>query len=167
MKICIIGYSGSGKSTLASKLGQHYNIPILHLDKVNFKEGWALREREEAKSIVSKFMENKSWIIDGNYKAFFRERRLKEADKIIFLDFPRRICFFRAFKRYLENRNRTRSDMAEGCKEKFDFEFIWWILCKGRNKTKRQDYKEIIKEFKDKVIVLKRPKEVCKFLDSI
>ena len=36
MKIAIIGYSGSGKSTLARKLSDFYNVPILHLDTVEF-----------------------------------------------------------------------------------------------------------------------------------
>ena len=47
MKIVIIGFSGSGKSTLAKILGNHYNIPVLHLDSVNFKPGWEMRPKEE------------------------------------------------------------------------------------------------------------------------
>lgn len=36
MKIAIIGYSGAGKSTLARKLGEKYNIDVLHCDAVQF-----------------------------------------------------------------------------------------------------------------------------------
>ena len=57
--------------------------------------------------------------------------------------------------------------MAEGCEEKFDLEFGWWIIHKGRTKEIVNRYKKIEKEFKDKVIVLKSPKEVRSFLENI
>jgi len=86
MKIAIIGYSGSGKSTLAKKLSQKYNCPILYLDTVNFEPNWVERDREVAKSMVAAFMENESWVIDGNYIEFYQERRLEE-EKLIYLSF--------------------------------------------------------------------------------
>ena len=47
MRISIIGYSASGKSTLAKTLGGILNIPILHLDKVNFLPNWIERDKSE------------------------------------------------------------------------------------------------------------------------
>ena len=44
------------------------------------------------------------WIIDGNYAKFCQERRLEEADLIVFMDYTRRICLWQAVKRYLEYR---------------------------------------------------------------
>ncbi|MEG2993741.1 MAG: DNA topology modulation protein [Bacilli bacterium] len=167
MKIAIIGYSGSGKSTLAKKLSEHYKIPALFLDTVNFLPNWVERDSEDGRFIVEDFLKNDSWVIDGNYNKFLQKQRLEQADTIIFLDFPRSICFRRAFNRYLKHRNSTREDMASGCIEKFDFEFIWWILHKGRDKGKRDHYKEIEKEFQDKIIILKNPKEVDLFLQKI
>lgn len=164
MKIAILGYSGSGKSTLTKQLAAHYNIPALFLDTVQFIPNWQERDRDEARQIVKDFMQNDSWVIDGNYTGFYQRERLEQADKIIYLNFPRRICLYRAYKRYLENKNTTREDMAEGCMEKMDFEFMWWILHKGRSKEKRDKYKEIVEEFKDKVVVLKNPKEVSLYL---
>lgn len=167
MKIAIIGYSGSGKSTLTRKIALHYKIPFLFLDTVNFLPNWIERDRKEGASIVLEFMKNESWVIDGNYNYFFQEKRLKEADKIIFLDFPRRICICRVFKRYIKNRNKNREDMSAGCIEKFDLEFIWWILYKGRTKKKFYEYKNIEKKFKDKIIVMKREKDVKVFLEEM
>ena len=46
MKIAIIGYSGSGKSTLAEKLSNHYSIPKLHMDTIQFQPGWQDSDRE-------------------------------------------------------------------------------------------------------------------------
>lgn len=167
MKIAILGYSGSGKSTLARELASYYHNPVLHLDTVQFTPGWVERDKDEARFLTKEFMKNESWVIDGNYRSFYQQERLEQADKIIFLNFPRRICFFRAYKRYLNNKDKTREDMAEGCEEKFDLEFAWWILHKGRTKEVVNRYKQIEEEFKDKVVVLKNPKEVSKFLENL
>ena len=166
MKITILGYSGSGKSTLARKFGEYYDIPVLHLDTVQFLPGWIERDRDEACIIVKEFMNNKSWVIDGNYSDFQQKERLEQADKIILLNFPRRICIYRAIKRYYKNRNKTRKDMAKGCIEKIDLEFIWWILYEGRSKEKRQHYKVIEYKYKDKITVLKNPKEVKMYIKT-
>lgn len=166
MKIAIIGYSGSGKSTLAEALGEKYNCPVLYLDTVNFTSGWIERDREECRLIVEEFMKNDSWVIDGNYKAFYQERRLEEADKIIFMDFSRVTCFKQAFKRYTTYRNTTRESMTEGCNEKFDFEFMKWILKDGRSKARVEHYKSICKKYEDKIIICRNRKDVEKVLLS-
>ena len=109
MKIAIIGYAGSGKSTLARQLGEFYDIPVLHMDKTQFEHNWIERDEEIAKNMVEKFMnENKSWVIDGNYTKFHRERRLNEADEIIFMNYSRWTCLWQAFKRYIKYKGKTR-----------------------------------------------------------
>ncbi len=164
MKIAIIGYSGSGKSTLAKKLSEKYNCPLLYLDTVNFKPGWQQRNIEEAKRVVEEFMKNDSWIIDGNYYDLYQERRMEEADKIIFMNFPRHICFRQAYKRFIDSKNKVRESMAEGCVEKFDFEFAKWILVDGRSKKYKERYKSICSKYKDKVIICKDKSDVRKLL---
>lgn len=160
MKISIIGYSGAGKSTLAKILGEKYNCKVLYLDTVNFEPNWKERDVEECKKIVKEFMKNESWVIDGNYTKFEKKERLEEADLIIFMDFNRRTCFRQAYKRYLENRHRTRESMTEGCEEKFDFEFMKWLIKDGRSKEKKEDYKRICNRYKEKIIVCKNRNEV-------
>ena len=167
MKIAILGYSGSGKSTLARHLAGYYKIPVLFLDTVNFSPNWVERDRDEGRLIVWNFIQNDSWVIDGNYEDFFQRERLEQADKIIFMNFPRRVCIYRAFKRYLKYKNTTREDMAKGCIEKMDLEFIWWILHEGRTKKRRNHYKQIERDFKDKIVILKNPKEVDLYLQKI
>ena len=89
MKIVIIGYSGSGKSTLAKRLAQEHGIEPLYLDRVHFLPDWAEREPESAREIVWAEMQKPDWVIDGNYTHMHREERLREADEIIFLNYPR------------------------------------------------------------------------------
>ena len=165
MKIVIIGYSGSGKSTLAKILGKHYNIPVLHLDSVNFLSGWNVRDEKETNEIVMKFIEeNESWIIDGNYYKIAKER-FELADKIIFLNYNRFFCLKSVIKRYKENIGKTRSDMAIGCDEKLDFEFLYWVFIKGRNKNRRERFKNIVKNHKN-AIVFKNRKQLFKYYDD-
>lgn len=164
MKISIIGYSGSGKSTLADRLGKVYQIPVLFLDTVHFTKGWVERDRQEALQIVREFMRQETWIIEGNYTAFAQRERLQQSDYIIFLDFPRCICLFRAIRRYLYYRGRTRKSMAEGCDEKFDWDFFLWILFYQRSRDKRKHFQEIVSTYNGKILVIHNQKQMdCLF----
>lgn len=166
MKIAILGYSGSGKSTLARKLADCYNIPPLYLDTVQFLPNWVERDRTKGSAIVEAFMQQDSWVIDGNYTKFLQEERLKQADSILILTFPRVVCLYRALKRYFQNRNTTRKSMADGCIEKMDIEFIWWILHDGRTKRRREHYKKITEQYKDKTRIFKNQKQVDGYLND-
>lgn len=55
MKICVCGYSGSGKSTLAKYLAEGFDIPLLYLDTVQYKENWVDRSFDQCISIVEDF----------------------------------------------------------------------------------------------------------------
>lgn len=167
MKIAILGYSGCGKSTLAKYLQAYYHIPLLYLDTVQFVANWKERDREEAISIVAKFMENQDWIIDGNYTSLLQAERLEQADHIIYMAFSRWNCLFRAYRRYRRNKNTSRESMAAGCDEKMDFEFIWWILYKGRTPEKKHYYDAILNKYCEKSIVLKNQRELDNFMKKI
>ena len=78
--------------------------------------------------------------------------RFDEADIIIYLKYNRFICLLNAIKRYKKYKNLTRPDMALGCEEKLDFEFVKWILYKGRTKDRRKKLKEIINNCKDGIV---------------
>ena len=167
MKIAVIGYSGAGKSTLARALGERYGIPVRHFDKVQFTPNWQERDREEAREIVREFMEQPQWVMDGTYSGFEYERRLKEADEIIFMDLPRLICFFRAWKRYFQFRGGTRADMADGCTEKMDVEFMWWLLWKGRRRKRKEKFRQVIRRYPEKTVVLRSQKEINRYLEGL
>ena len=151
MKIMIIGYSGAGKSTLAKRISERFGIPCLHLDTVHWLPGWVEREDEDARPIVSAFMEaHDSWVIDGNYRKLEHERRLREADRIVFLDYPRRVCFLRAWYRARTHRGKVRESITEGCEEKFDKEFRRWILRDSRTETSRSRYDSYQRQYPEK-----------------
>ncbi len=167
MKIAVIGYSGSGKSTVSKRLGEVYGIPLLHLDTVQFCPGWQERNREEARAIAAEFMQQDDWVIDGNYRGFFQEERLEQADRILFLNLSRAACLIRAVRRYVRYRGTTREDMAAGCQEKMDREFLWWILYKGRTGPIRRRYREIRGRYLDKTVVLKNQRQIDRYLQTL
>ena len=163
MKIAILGYSGSGKSTLARRLGEQYGIPVLHLDRVQFLPGWRERDPEEGRAMTEAFMHQDTWVIEGNYFKFYQEERLARADRIVILTFPRLTCLIRAYKRYRKYRGRTREDMADGCEEKIDAAFLWWILHEGRDRRHRRHFREIRKRYPDKTVVLQNQRQLDRF----
>lgn len=166
MKIAIIGYSGSGKSTLAKILGEKLNADVLHLDSIGFKKDWIKRDLEEQLLIADKVLSKDSWVIDGNWSKIYYERRMNDADKIIFLNFNRFYCLKEAYKRYRRFKNQTRPDVAEGCREKFDLEFVLWILRNGRKKCAKNRYMTVCRNYKDKILVLKNRKQVVNYIKS-
>lgn len=143
MKISIIGFSGAGKSTLAKRLADHYQLDILYLDTVQFYDDWKVRSVQQQVKLTKQFVaKHDNWVIDGNYMNVYPER-FDQSDMIFFLDYNRITCFYNAFTRYLNYRGRKRECL--GCKEKFDLEFIKWLLIDGRKKKRRIQLLEMIK----------------------
>lgn len=125
-RVLVIGPGGSGKSTFARRLGQIRGIQVLHLDSFYWRAGWTKPANEDWIKTVDELIGGESWIVDGNYGGTLAQR-VERCDTIIFLDMPRMLCLWRVTKRRLTYRNRSRPDMAEGCTEKLDPEFISWI----------------------------------------
>ncbi len=166
MKIVILGHSGSGKSTLARQLGEQYGLPVLHFDSIHFLPGWVETDRPYKREKVNAFLDAhpKGWVIDGNYLKVCAQRRFSEADHILYLDFPRRVCVPRAVKRLVLFRGKTRPDMAEGCPEKIDWDFLKWLLWKGRTPKKRQEFLAVKAEYADKFQHFTSPRQLGKEL---
>lgn len=165
MRIAVIGYSGAGKSTLARALADRCGCPALFLDTVNFESDWRERGRDEARAIVRAFLdENPAWVIDGNYGGLLQAERLAAADLIVFFDFPRLVCLSQAVFRYLRFRGKTRESAADGCIEKLNWEFLWWILHEGRTAPRRNHYRNIVETYREKTVVLKNRAAARRFL---
>ncbi len=164
MKIAVLGYSGSGKSTLAGQLGEMLGLPVLHLDKVQFTPGWQERDRAEARALVAAFLQRPAWVIDGNYASFSLRERLQHADRIVFLRFSRAACLWRVLRRHRRYKGQARPDMAEGCPEKLDAEFLWWVLHKGRNAGKRRQFADVLQPHLAKTTVLHNQKQLDRFV---
>lgn len=167
LKIAILGYSGSGKSTLARYLAETLELPLLHLDTIQFTSDWEERDRKEAREMVADFLLHDSWVIDGNYASFLQKERLNQADKIIYLQFSRWTCLKRVLQRFKKYHGQSRPDITEGCTEKIDLPFIWWILYEGRSKKMRQQFTEALEPHQKKTIYLHNQKELDAFYNNV
>ncbi|MBN9542279.1 MAG: DNA topology modulation protein [Alphaproteobacteria bacterium] len=130
----IFGLSGSGKSTFALLLSKLLQIQVYHLDKYFFTCNWVERDYAEFLEFQENFVNQDSWIIDGNNLKSL-EMRWKRADLVIFFNYPLYICYFRVLKRFLFP-DKAIDDRAEGCNET-----IKWSLLKYM-----WGYKDRIKE---------------------
>ena len=165
MKIAIIGYSGSGKSTLAQALAVAYNAPALYLDQVHWLPGWVERPAAEEQGMVERFLNQQdSWVIDGNYLRTL-PRRLERCDAVVLLDYPRRVCLFRALRRILSWRGRTRPDMAADCPERLDGEFVRWIW--EFHRTQRPQVLELLNRWEGEKHVFRSPRACADFLSRL
>lgn len=163
-RVLVIGKSGSGKSTLSQKLGRKLDLEVLHLDKFYWRSGWSKTPADEWLQAVARLVGGESWVIDGNYSGTLPQR-IEACDTIVFLDLPVIVCLWRIAKRWLLYRHASRPDMAEGCPEKINIEFILWVLGYSRG-TRPKVVKLIQENTENKTIVwLRSRKEVNRFLE--
>lgn len=164
-KVIVIGSGGSGKSTFSRMLGDKLDIPVVHLDKLYWHAGWVKTPKDEWEEIVRREIEKPEWIMDGNFGGT-RPMRLAACDTVIFLDLPRWLCMYRILKRTITFRRGTRPDMADGCDERFDPEFILWVW-NYPNSGRRRVIAELAELSDKNVIVLRSPSEIVSFLKGL
>jgi len=165
-KILIIGIPGAGKSTLSFKLAEILNLPLIHLDRHFWNPGWVETDRDIWREKVKELILGEKWIIDGNYDSSL-DLRIPACDTIIFLNFSTMLGLWRALKRSIFFRHRPRPDMAEGCREKIDFEFYTWIW-NFRKRIRPRVFEMLDKHGDGKnIIIFKRQSEVDLFLNRL
>lgn len=131
-RIMIIGGPGSGKSHLARGLGDLTGLPVVHIDTLYWQPGWIMRPRDEIGRLTNAVAKGDSWIFEGNHSETM-EFRAARAQMLIFLDMatPRRL--WRVVRRTVAHYGRARPDMAEGCGERFDLDFLKWAANYRKN----------------------------------
>jgi adenylate kinase family enzyme len=127
----VIGGPGSGKSTLAREMGERLGLPVVHLDRVFWLPGWVERTREERVRLVTLAEAEERWIIDGNFTTSW-PNRVQRADLIVWLDLPVPLRLWRVLRRIRHWRGRVRPDMQDGCPERLDPGFLWYIPSTAR-----------------------------------
>lgn len=106
MKILIFGIVASGKTTLAKRLSNKLNIPCYEGDCIAWgfpgQERYKRSDERQLQTIMD-IDKNPSWIVEGTY----RQSQLvlyELADKIIFLDTPLYIRYYRIVTRYIKQK---------------------------------------------------------------
>jgi adenylate kinase family enzyme len=163
-RVLVIGPCGAGKSTLAGELGQQLKLPIFHMDQLNWRPGWVESSKDAIRERLAGIVATDRWLIDGTYGGTLGER-LVRADTVIYLDYPIRLCVARLLRRIWTYRGRTRPDMTEGCPERFDLEFLIYLMRWNSGPGLRTEAR--LKGHEDKVIRLRSPDELENWMDSL
>src|SRR5262245_33988973 len=125
-RVLILGSSGSGKSTFAQKLGEITGLPVVHIDQLFWEAGWLQAPKPVYLERLNRALAQDRWIIDGNNSSTM-DLRVPRADRIILLDRSRLAYLARVGRRIAMSYGQVRADMASGCPEKFDWEFLKYV----------------------------------------
>jgi adenylate kinase family enzyme len=125
-RILIIGSPGSGKTYLARHIAERLQLPLVHLDREYWRPGWRKPDgaawQEQARALAAR----ERWVLDGEYLDD-DQAQLSRATLVVWLDLPRVLCLGRALKRVLANYRKERPDLAPGCPEYFNGDYVRFI----------------------------------------
>lgn len=156
-RVMVIGPCGAGKSTAAARLAELTKLPLIHMDKLNWQAGWVETETQALRDKVSAAAAGERWIIEGNYGGTM-ELRLARATLVLYLDYPIPLCLWRILKRIWQFRGKTRPDMTEGCEERLDMAFLWYVARWNSGPGPRTEAKLIGHE--SKIVRLRSPAQL-------
>ena len=162
-KVLIIGCPGAGKSTLSKNLADELQLPLIHLDQINWVDDHATISKNEFDIALDKVLKEPFWIIDGNYNRTL-EKRIQYADTVIWLDFPRWICLYRVLKRAVSGKlTNTHKYGNPNTIEKGFLTFIW-----NFNSNNRPIIQQILHKYPDKHLdILRKPSQVSRYKKKI
>lgn len=159
----ILGCCGAGKSTFSKKLHSKTGLPLVHLDQHFWNPNWVESKPDEWAAKVSKLVKPDQWIMDGNYGGTM-EIRFDRADTIIFLKYGTFRCLSRVIKRIEKYKGEVRPDMPDGCRERYDFHFLWYVA--NYNRTRSPKILKRLQEFESykSIHVFNNDQEADQFL---
>lgn len=165
-RVLVMGISGAGKSTFARALAAKTGLPLIHLDKEFWQPGWTETPRPAWRSKVAELAQRERWIMDGNYAGSL-DLRLPRADTVFQLDYSTLVCLGRVLRRVVGTYGRVRDDLAEGCPERLDVDFlryVWTFNAKERPKSLAalEQYGRHVRR-----VVFPRDRDAKRFLDSL
>ena len=104
-KIAVFGKPGSGKSTLSKSLASATEIQLHSLDSILYKENGEEIDRQSYVEAHHSILSSETWIIEGfgpmsSLDSF--NRRLEEADTLIYIDLPYIVSYWLVTKRLLK-----------------------------------------------------------------
>lgn len=157
-KVMVIGNVASGKSRLSRSLAQLWNLPLVHVDSVQFMPGMKIRPLPEIREALKHYEKQERWLIDGYGPLDMLENRLRRADQIIFIDLPLWRHQWWLCKRQIKNLWSRRPELPAGCDERnWRHTQKMYQVLKSAHRQMRPELLRILHrdEFKGKVLIIK------------
>ena len=101
-RIIVIGSIASGKTYLAKIISEKFSIPYTDIDDLYWLPGWTRRPKDELYELARQAVSDQKWVLSGNNSGI-RSMIFANADTVIWMDIPFRICLWRCFKRAIGN----------------------------------------------------------------
>lgn len=99
-RVLVVGTTGSGKSTLAEEVAARLGLPYVPTDPLYWGENWQRVPLAEVHRHVLMLTAQPRWVLDGNFDDVY-ETVWARADTIVWLDYPRRVVWWRLVRRNL------------------------------------------------------------------
>jgi adenylate kinase family enzyme len=110
------------------RLSNLTGLPFVSLDALYWQPGWQPSEPGAFDLRAADAANGSGWVMDGNYMGFGAGAlRRQLADTVIWFDLPRHVCMTGIMKRIIASYGRVRPEMAPGCPERIDLEFIRYV----------------------------------------
>lgn len=101
-RIMIVGDPASGKSTFGLALSTKLNLPLFHTDLIRYTASGYRRSNAEVRQLLSEWLEQEQWVIEGNILSADPCERVKKAQAIFLFDFPKLVTLFRLLVRWFK-----------------------------------------------------------------
>jgi adenylate kinase family enzyme len=100
-RVSVVGLSGSGKTTTGRRLAERLGVPFVELDALHHGPSWTEASGEELRDRVAAAIAAApdGWVIDGGYATKLGDLVLQQADTLVWLDVPLRVCLRRIWRR--------------------------------------------------------------------
>ncbi|MGI5895030.1 MAG: AAA family ATPase [Candidatus Merdivicinus sp.] len=167
-RVLIIGGNGAGKTTFARKLAEQTRLPLVHLDRLYWRDDWQSASPEEFNHLLATELSKDVWILDGNILRTL-PLRLQFCDTVLYFDFPRLLCLWGAIKRILSYYGKSRPDMGGFCPETFNRSERAFLTGIWRNHTAvRERMQEILSHAPDvRIIRFRNRRQAQRFLRQL
>jgi adenylate kinase family enzyme len=145
-------------------IGEHLDLPVIFLDAHFWRPGWVEPEADDWQRRFAELAARSEWVMDGTFLSTI-DAKLAAAELVVDVDLPRLLCLYRVLGRWLRYWGRTRPDMAPGCPEKVDWDFVRYIWLFGRRNRPRLDEAE--RASGKPVIRIRTRAEVRQFVEGL